>query len=109
MHVAPRRVSTSMVSGSRTRHALKEDGHKADASLFLPPVITHVYKRRWVGMVCGGGQRTQSVQRGGHALPLWHTTCPPATARARGEGGHDEENTGSQHRYLAALGCTGRW
>jgi len=51
------------------------------------PVSTYVHKRGLVGMVCGGGQRTQSVQRSGHALPLWHTTCPSATAGAREEGG----------------------
>ena len=46
---------------------------EADASLFAPPVNTHVHKKGWVGMLCGGGQRTKSVQRGRHALSLWHT------------------------------------
>jgi BON domain len=44
-----------MVSGSRTLHASKEDGHKADASLFSPPVSTHVYKRGLVGTLCRSG------------------------------------------------------
>src|SRR4029453_162168 len=109
MLVAPRRVETSIVSGSRTLHASKEDCYEADASLFSPPVSTQVDKRRWVGMVCEGGQRTQSVQRGGHARPLWHNTCSPANAGAREEGGRDEEHTRSQHSDLAALCCAGRW
>ena len=53
-----------------------------------------------------------ALKVGGHALPLWHNTCPTAAEGALEEGGHDEETTRSQHRYLADLaalvaGCAG--